>query len=176
MNDDNLKKRKLISIKELTMLGLMVALLEAVKWALMCIPNVELVSFIIVMFTLILGWKALFGAIAFAGLEILIWGFGVWSIIYLYIWPLLVVLTLVVCKFCRDKWKMWPYVFLVTVYGLLFGLLGSIPYFFIGGPYQMITWWVAGIPYDLIHGISNGVLMAVLFNPCKSVLKKVAII
>ena len=66
------------------------------------------------------------------------------------------------------------------VFGLFFGMLCAIPYFFIGlagggmanGFRHMFAWWVAGIPFDLIHGASNFALMLVLYRPVFSILRK----
>ena len=54
---------------------------------------------------------------------------------------------------------------LAAAFGLLFGALCTVPYFFIGGPSMAFTWWVAGIPYDLIHCVSNFLICLFLFRP-----------
>ena len=54
---------------------------------------------------------------------------------------------------------------LAAAFGLLFGALCTVPYFFIGGPSMAFTWWVAGIPDDLIHGVSNFLICLFLFRP-----------
>ena len=50
----------MLSIKDLCRLGLMAALLEVSKQALASVPNIELVSFWIILFTLYMGWKTLY--------------------------------------------------------------------------------------------------------------------
>ena len=47
----------------------------------------------------------------------------------------------------------------------------SIPYLFIGGIHTAVAWWVSGIPFDMIHGVSNFVLMLVLYKPLRRVLE-----
>lgn len=47
----------------------------------------------------------------------------------------------------------------------------SIPYLFIGGIHTAVAWWVSGIPFDMIHGVSNLVLMLVLYKPLRRVLE-----
>ena len=34
----------------------------------------------------------------------------------------------------------------------------------------MFAWWIAGIPFDLVHGISNLIIGLVLFRPAKRIL------
>ena len=106
---------------------------------------------------------------AFVGIECLIWGLGLWVIMYLYIWPLL---SIVVQIFRKQK-SVWFWSILAGIYGLLFGALCSIPYFFIGGIRTAVTWWIAGIPYDILHGISNFIICFILYYPLTKVLKKV---
>lgn len=48
----------------------------------------------------------------------------------------------------------------------------SIPYLLIGGIHTAVAWWVSGIPFDMIHGISNFVLMLVLYKPLRRVLSE----
>ncbi|MCR4612281.1 MAG: hypothetical protein K5644_10320 [Lachnospiraceae bacterium] len=163
-----MNKGKLV-VRDVALLGIMVAMLEGVKLALSFLPNVELVSFLIIMFTLILGWKTLIGVEVFVLVECMIWGFGLWTLMYIYIWPILVVATMLIRKFK----SIWPYVIVSAVFGFIFGALCSIPYIFIGGPYQMFTWWVAGLPYDAIHGVSNGVIMLVLYKPIRLAVDKI---
>ena len=50
-------------------------------------------------------------------------------------------------------------------FGLLYGALCAIPYFFMGGLAAAISYWIYGIPFDLIHGISNVCIMLLLWKP-----------
>ena len=44
--------------------------------------------------------------------------------------------------------------------------------FFIGGWQMAFSWWVSGIPYDVIHCVSNTVLVFVLFPPLRRALER----
>lgn len=164
-------------IKDIVYVGMMIAVIEVCKRAMDFLPNIELVTFWVIMFTLFLGWKAIYGVIAFTLIEISFFGVHTWVIMYFYIWPLLVVLTMLFRK--KEEPLFWAV--LSGFYGLLFGAGCSLPYFFIGavdggvaaGLSMMFTWWIAGIPYDFIHGIANFVIMLVLFVPVHKVILKV---
>ena len=57
---------------------------------------------------------------------------------------------------------------LAAAFGLFFGALCAIVYLFIGGPNLMISWWISGIPFDILHGISNFWMVFLLYRPvCK---------
>ena len=139
----------------------MTALLEVSKRALDSIPNVELITFLFIIFTLFYGKKVILAALAFTGLEIAFWGPHVWVVMYLYMWPLLI---LVVDSTRKHAHHMF-YCILAGFFGLFFGLLCSPVYLFIGGPSTMLAWWIAGIPFDVIHGISNFLICLILYRP-----------
>ena len=160
------EKRPLITTRDTVILGMMVAVLEVSKRLLDSIPNVELITFLLIMFTLFMGRKVILAAYAFTALEIAWWGVHVWVIMYLYVWPFLILVTY---RF-RERASARFCAVVAAVFGLSFGALCSIPYLFIGGPVMMVTWWIAGIPYDILHCISNFVICLVLFRPAEHVL------
>lgn len=157
-----------LKVKDIVIIGMMVAMLEAAKLALAAIPNVELVSLLIILFTLFFEKKIIYVLQAFVLIEGIVYGFGVWWIMYLYAWPLLAFVTWLF----RKQKSVWVFAAVSGVYGLLFGALCSIPYFFIGGWNMGFSWWIAGIPYDLIHGVSNFIVCMVLFVPLRKVMNK----
>ena len=158
-----------LTARTIAEIGAMAALLEVSKFALMMIPNVELVTFEIILFTLYLGPLAMIAVLIFVGVEILIWGAGLWTMTYLYVWPLLVLLVLPF----RKSDSVWTFSFLSGLYGLFFGALCSIPFLFIGGTQSAFGMWVSGIPYDLIHCVANFIICLVLFQPMHSLLCKI---
>ena len=90
-------------LRELCALALCTALLGAVKKALGAIPNVEGVTFLIILFTLFFGWKTVFPVIIYIFEEGLYWGFGFWFPFYCIVWPLLVVLVLLFKKLLKPR-------------------------------------------------------------------------
>ena len=47
-----------------------------------------------------------------------------------------------------------------------------MPYLFIGGWQMALSWWISGIPYDVIHCVSNTVLTFVLLPPLRDLLER----
>ncbi len=159
-----------IAIKDIATIGVMVALVEAVKWALQGIPNVEMVTLLFMIFAVTYGLKTCIAALIFTGVETLIWGPHIWVIMYLYIWPLLIVIAYLMGK---KRFPDWCFVFLGGFYGLFFGMICAVPYLFFGGLKVAVGWWIAGIPFDILHCISNSVLCAVLFKPLRRALERI---
>lgn len=157
-----------LTTKDIALIGVMIATLEAVKMALSFLPNVELVTLLIILYTLYFGKRIFYVIPVFILIEGSIYGFGLWWIMYAYIWPLLAVLT----HLFRKMESVWFWSIFSGAFGLFFGALCSIPYFFIGGVKTAAAWWVAGIPYDILHCISNFILCMVLFLPLRKVLEK----
>ena len=174
--EDGLHNKR-ITVNDIAQIGVMIALIEVSKLALQGIPNIELTSFWLIMFTLYFGAKVLYVIPAFIILEGCIYGFGMWWIMYLYAWPLLVFIIYMI----RKKASMWTCALISGGFGLSFGLLCSFPYFFIGlgnggimaGLRAAFTWWIAGIPWDIVHGISNFVIMLMLFGPIQNFMQKI---
>lgn len=159
-----------LTARDVAAVGLMAATLEAGKMALNFLPNIEVVTLLLVVYTLQLGRRALYASLIFVGLECLVWGVGVWTAMYLYLWPLLTGVTYLL----RRQTSHWFWILFCAVYGLLFGLLGSVPYIFLGGIKGALAWWAAGIPYDLAHCAGNFCLALLLFRPLSSLLTKIA--
>ncbi|MBR6794442.1 MAG: hypothetical protein IKM48_08850 [Clostridia bacterium] len=156
-------------IRELTALAVFAALMIALQVALAGLPNVEMVTLLIILATVHLGRKAMLSVAVFVLVEGLIYGFGIWWFNYLYVWPILVLIVLALRKWSHPV--LWAMV--AGVYGLLFGTLCSIPYFITGGWGAGIGYIIGGIPFDIPHCIGNIALTALLWYPLNFVLKKV---
>ncbi len=170
------EKKGKLAIKDITLIGMMVAVIEVCKVALAWAPNIELTSFLLIMFTLFFGGKIVFVVPVFILIEGAMYGPQLWWIMYLYAWPLLVFITWMF----RKQESIWFWCVLSSLFGFAFGFLCSFPYVVIGaagggilnGLYAGFTWWVAGIPFDIIHGVSNFVIMMILYHPVRMILKE----
>ena len=140
----------------------MAALIFGTKVALAGLPNVNLNTVLIILTVVFFGWKALYTVYLYVLLEGLIFGFSVWWVGYLYVWAILVVVAMLLRK--NDSSLLWAVV--AGIYGLVFGLLMYLEWFAINGGWEgYFAMWVAGIPYDLTHCVSNFVLTLVLYRP-----------
>lgn len=165
----DIKKCNKLKIADITMIALLSAILLVIQVALGFLPNIELVSLLILLYTLIFGWKTLYMIYIFVFLEGLIYGFGIWWMNYLYVWTVLFSLGMIFKK--NTSKVFWS--ILLGLYGLCFGALCSIPYFIVGGFALGFSYWIGGIPFDLIHGFANLVITLVLFQPLYRVISQV---
>ena len=163
----NTEKKK-IAAKELIVLSLFAAFMHVFQIALAFLPNIEVVSLLVILCTLIYGKKTLYPIYLFAVVQGLMYGFGIWWFMYLYVWTVLWAVVMLLPH--TDSPILWAIV--SGLFGFLFGLLCSIPYLFIGGLKMAIAYWIAGIPFDLVHGVGNAVVAMVLVRPLYRVLLK----
>lgn len=158
-------KRRIFSLCLMAMMGV---LMTVSKQAMQHLPNFEPVSLLVILFTLVFGVKLVAGAVAvFLLTQGLLYGFGIWWFMYLYIWPLLALLA----RSFRWMDKAWQWAILSGLYGLAFGALCSLVYLPQGVTW-MISWIISGLPYDAGHAVGNFLLALVLYRPLRLALEK----
>ncbi len=154
--------------RRLAVSALMATILVISKYALDGLPNIELVSLFIVAFALELPKLTLPAIYGYVFIYGLFNGFGIWWFPQLYIWLVLFILV----RICHRANSTVLFAVLSGFFGLLYGALYALSYVFINGVYSGIAWWIAGIPFDLMHCIGNFVVALVLLKPMRSVLSK----
>ena len=87
-------KTSRLTVREIAELSLLCALMVAGKESLRIVPNVHPVTLLLLLATAVYGVKALYPAFGFALLEIALYGAGLWNLMYLYVWPLAVLVAL----------------------------------------------------------------------------------
>ena len=157
-------------VRKITRIALVSAILYVSKVALEFLPNVELVSLLTVLYTLVFGKEAFLIVTVFNLFELIQWGFGTWWVSYLYVWPLLVLITLLLKKIIKEEFLIWSVV--SGLFGLIFGSLFAIVYLPVDPAYAL-AYWISGLPWDVWHGVCNFVLMLVIGKPLYLLLKKV---
>ena len=158
-----------LKVRELVLLSLLAALLLVVQVALALLPNIEVVSLLIIIYTLFFKKKTLYVIYLFVLLEGLVYGFGIWWIMYLYVWTILWGIAMLMQK--EKSPIIWA--FISGFFGLAFGTLCSVPYFIIGGVSAGLASIVSGLMFDVTHGIGNFVIILVLFRPLYLLFQKV---
>ena len=155
--------------RELARIAVCTAVLFGAKEAMALLPNIEPVTLLLLLYTLFFGWKTLWITTVFVLLEGLIYGFGTWWPMYVYIWPLWCLLVMLLRRW-RLSSLMWACV--AGVYGLAFGALCLPMHMLLMGTAGGFGWWISGIPMDLLHGGGNFLLTLVLFTPLYRVMDR----
>ena len=160
-------------IKKMALYAILAVTIWALKFALSFIPNVEPVSLLLSVFTMSFGLESLIIMAIYVMLDILLYGFGMWTVGYLYIWAILILAV----HFVWKKTKKISYIVIVNgLFGLIFGALYIPMYIATAGLSTAINWWYTGIAYDLIHCVANTIiaffLLERVYNLCETLKKK----
>lgn len=139
------------------------------------IPNVHQLSLFILVLTCVYRAKALIPIYLYVFLEGLMGGFNLWWYPYLYIWAVMWLFAMAIPRNVSKRNFVLLCVFACSLHGILFGILYSPSecYAMFGGDWSMTySWIIAGLPFDIIHCVSNG-LHALLALPLINVLQKI---
>ncbi|MBQ2617875.1 MAG: hypothetical protein IJK24_06310 [Oscillospiraceae bacterium] len=151
------------------------ALLFLSKQVLEGLPNIELISTLTMVYTLVYRKQALLPVFLFIFLEGVLAGFSLWWFPYLYLWPLLWALTMALPKRMPIWLRVPVYAGTCALFGLAYGSLYA-PYqavVFLGGDLRkMLAWIAAGFfPWDVLHALGN-LGLGLLIVPLTTLLQK----
>ncbi len=151
--------------------ALMGAMMIGVKAALNGLPNFEMVTLLIILFAVHFGREVFWAVAVFNLCELVYWGGGTWWVAYLYIWNLVALFAVLLRDKIGDDSLLWAAY--SAVCGLFFGGLCSLVYIFIP---DVNPWgyFLAGLPWDIVHGVCNFILMLALFKPLNRALQKIS--
>lgn len=152
--------------RQLVLTALMGALLVVGKQAMSGLPNIEPVSLLILLFTLELPRQTPGAITVYLLAQGLLYGFGLWWVMYLYVWYLLALVVFLLRRF--DHPFFWACV--SGVYGLCFGGLCAAVYLFARTPAFALSWWISGLSFDALHGAGNFVMALLLYRPLRRAL------
>ncbi len=136
------------------------------------IPNVHLLGTFVIAVTVVYRKKALYPIYTYVLLNGLMAGFSAWWIPYLYIWTILWGATMLLPKNMPTKIKPIVYMVLCASHGFLYGILYAPAQALLFGMdiRATVAWIITGLPWDIIHGISN-FFCGILIVPIITVLK-----
>ena len=120
-------------------------------------------------FTVVYRKKALYPIYVFILLLGMFNGFATWWIPYLYLWIILWGVTMLLPRKIPKKWKPIVYMIINACNGFLYGTLYAPAQAILFGLSfdGMIAWIISGLPFDIIHGVSNffcGILIVPIIN------------
>ncbi len=154
--------------KSLALVGIMAASVECGKLALSFLPNVEVVSLLLALYSYVFGLYGVMAAYIFVCIEPIIWGFNTWVVSYLIYWPLLSILFFILGKLrVKNRILLTSAAVLMTfLFGVLTSLvdIGLLSGFFDNFEYRFAVYYARGAVFYIIHICSNAVIFLVLFS------------
>ena len=146
-----------LTVRETAIFGMLGAVMYASKMLMEMAPNIHLLGVFTMAFTIVYRKKALYPIYTYVLLNGIFSGFATWWIPYLYVWTVLWAVTMVLPKRLPKKVQPFVYMMVNMCHGFLFGVLYAPAQAILFGLNfkSMIAWIVAGLPFDITHGISN---------------------
>ena len=154
--------------RRVVLCALLAAMMTVLQMAMAPLPNIEPVSLLVLVCALVFGRDVFYIIFTFVLLEGLVHGFQLWWVSYLYVWPLWAAAVLLLRRGGERQALFWAAA--SGAFGLGFGALCALPYL-AGGPWAALSYWVAGIPFDLLHCAGNFFLALALEKPLYLLLK-----
>ena len=129
----------------------------ASKWVLDVLPNIHLLGMFTIAFTVVYRKKALYPIYTYVLLLGMFSGFATWWIPHLYVWTVLWGAAMLLPRKMPPKVAPVVYMLLCAAHGFLYGVLYAPTQAILFGLdlKGMVAWIAAGLPFDLIHGVSN---------------------
>ncbi len=157
-----------LNLKQLLTLIILGVLIFVTKWIMDPLPNIELVSFLIIITARQFGIKSLISVYTFVLSQFILYPMGDWLVGYLYIWAIFAIIVWVI----RKIDSVWIYALVSGIFGLSFDILMLPVYFVEGGFAFSVAKIVSGAGFSLIHGVGNFVLCLILYKPITKAAKK----
>jgi energy-coupling factor transport system substrate-specific component len=139
------------------------------------LPNIHLLGMFTMTYTVVFRKKALIPIYLYVMLNGLYAGFNMWWMPYLYIWTILWAITMLLPKRMPKKAKCIVYPIVCGIHGFAFGTLyAPAQAIMFGMNFEtMLAWIIAGLPWDIIHGIGN-FFAGMLVVPLSELIEKLA--
>jgi energy-coupling factor transport system substrate-specific component len=139
------------------------------------LPNIHLLGMFTMTYTVVFRKKALIPIYLYVMLNGLYAGFNMWWMPYLYLWTILWAITMLLPKRMPKKAKCIVYPIVCGIHGFAFGTLyAPAQAIMFGMNFEtMLAWIIAGLPWDIIHGIGN-FFAGMLVVPLSELIEKLA--
>lgn len=167
------KNKTLLSTAEMAVFAMLGAVMFCSKIIMEALPNIHLLGMLTMVYTLSYRKKALIPIYIYVLLNGAFSGFAVWWIPYLYIWTVLWGVTMLLPKKMPKKAAAIVYPIVCAAHGFAFGTLYAPAQAIIFGFSfkQTIAWIISGLPFDILHGLSN-LCVGLLILPLTALINK----
>ncbi|MBP5210104.1 MAG: hypothetical protein J6125_04500 [Clostridia bacterium] len=137
--------------------ALLAAILFVADVVLDLAPNVELVSMLIMVYTLTYRGRALIPLYVYVLLNGALYGFSLYNLSYLYIWLILWGVTMLLPRRMPAAVAVPVCAGVCALFGLSFGALYAPGWMLVAklNLEKIVAWWLAGLSFDVIHAAGN---------------------
>ena len=142
-------------IRETVIFAMLGALMFCSKIIMEFLPNIHLLSTITAILTIVYRRWAILAIFVYVFLTGVFGGFGTWWLPYLYIWPLLWGVLMIIPQKMSLKYKVLISAFLCALHGFAFGILyaPAQAILFNLNFKQTVAWVISGLYFDFFFGV-----------------------
>ncbi|MBQ9744825.1 MAG: hypothetical protein IJW19_06855 [Clostridia bacterium] len=170
-----MKKINVFNMVLYTMFGVMLYLSDIIFEM---IPNVHGVALLICVLSLVYRWRAIIPILIYVMITavtslVISAGYSLWWIPYIYIFPILWLLVMLIPKKANIKLKVALCMIFSGLHGLLFGLM-YLPFQIIMYNLNLemaLAWLSAGAVFDIIHMVGNIALCTLIYPLYKTLIR-----
>lgn len=146
-----------LKTKEITIFAMLGTVMYVSKLLMEIAPNIHLLGVFTIAYTVVYRKKALYPIYTYVILLGISCGFATWWIPHLYLWTILWAVVMVLPKKIPKRIQPFVYMVVCAMHGFLYGTMYAPAQAILFGLNfkGMIAWIVAGLPWDMIHGVSN---------------------
>lgn len=161
-----------LTTREITVFAMLGAVMYASKMVMEVAPNIHLLGVLTVAYTVVYRKKALYPIYIYVLLNGIFSGFSTWWLPYLYVWAVLWGMVMLLPKKMPKMVQPVVYMAVCAMHGFLFGVLyAPVQAALFGLGFEgTLAWIIAGLPWDILHGVSN-FFCGMLIVPIISVLR-----
>lgn len=167
--------RRISNARDLCIYAMLGSIMFISKLLMEVLPNIHLIGVLTVVYTVVYRYRALIPIYIYVMLNGLFAGFNMWWIPYTYIWTILWGIIMILPQNMPKKIKIVIYSLVCSLHGFAFGILyAPVQALMFGLTFeQTVAWVIAGLSFDIIHGISN-LGLGLLIVPLSELLSKLS--
>ena len=149
--------RRISNAREICIFAMLGTVMYISKIVMEALPNIHLLGVLTIVYTLVYRKRALIPIYIYVMMNGLLAGFNMWWLPYTYIWTILWGVVMLLPQKMPKKISVPVYAAICGLHGFAFGTLYAPAHALMYGfsLEQTVAWILAGIPFDLIHGVSN---------------------
>ena len=169
---ENKSIRRISNARELCIFAMLGSVMYISKMVMEALPNIHLLGVLTIVYTLVYRKRALIPIYIYVMMNGLFAGFNMWWLPYTYIWTILWGIVMLLPRNMPRKISIPLYAVICGIHGFAFGTLYAPAHALMYGFSfeQTVAWIVAGLPFDLIHGVSN-MAIGLIIVPLSEILK-----
>ena len=154
---ENKSIRRISNAREICIFAMLGSVMYISKMVMEALPNIHLLGVLTIVYTLVYRKRALIPIYIYVMMNGLFAGFNMWWLPYTYIWTILWGVVMLLPRKMPKKISVPVYAAICGLHGFAFGTLYAPAHALMYGfsLEQTVAWILAGIPFDLIHGVSN---------------------